>query len=257
MDIEQPVLGFLGYGKMAEAVSTAVLSLDPSWPRYSYDPYKEQWPSSIMQAASAQELEEKCDIVLLCVKPQEMKNAVSGLTGNKHYISIAAGLELKTIQGYLNCENRIARVMPNLCASIGMSVNAIFCTDEQLIKATEKIFSASGINIRIKNEDQMHGVTGLSGSGPAFAMLAIQALSEAGIYEGIPAKDSVRMAAQTLKGAAELILRSDEHPGKLIQDVSSPGGTTIRGLHSLENDRFKAALMNAVIAAADRSRELS
>lgn len=206
---------------------------------------------------TASEIEERSDLVLLCVKPTELPKLLPGLSGNKRYVSIAAGITTGQIAGWLRAEEgQIARVMPNLSASIAQSVSAVYSTDRQFQSEVVALFETIGFATGIDDENLMHAVTGLSGSGPAFVFAFAQALAEGGTAEGLTYEQSLRLATQTIRGAADLLLQTGTHPSVLRNQVTSPGGTTIAGLEALEGGGFHAAVMDAVRRAAARSREL-
>src|SRR5262249_39840467 len=154
---------------------------------------------------------------------------------------------------------RLVRVMPNTPCLVGMSASA-YClgpgatsADAELVN---KLLSAVGLAVAL-GEEQLDAVTGLSGSGPAFVYLMIEALADGGVRMGLPRDIALRLAAQTLKGAAEMVLATGDHPGVLKDRVASPGGTTIAGLHVLEQQGVRGALISAVEAAARRATELA
>jgi pyrroline-5-carboxylate reductase len=202
------------------------------------------------------------DIIILAVKPQMMAEVLAPLAKvvdkTKLVISIAAGIPIGFIESYLKKGTRIVRVMPNTPALIGEGAAALApggsATDEDLAVA-RSIFDSVGITVIVK-EDLMDAVTGLSGSGPAYAFIIIDALSDAGVLMGIPRDVSTKLAAKTVLGAAKLCLETGRHPGELRDMVTSPGGTTIAGIKALENGGLRAALINAVEAATLRSKEL-
>jgi len=202
------------------------------------------------------------DIIILAVKPQNMAGVLQEISDvldkNKLVISIAAGISTQYIEGYLKKGSRVVRVMPNTPALIGEGATAIargsHATDDDFVKATY-IFEAVGISVAVK-EDLMDAVTGLSGSGPAYGFVVIDALSDAGVNMGLSRDIALKLAAQTLLGAAKLCLKGDKHPAELRDMVTSPGGTTIAGLKALEEGRLRATLMAAVEAATMRAKEL-
>jgi pyrroline-5-carboxylate reductase len=203
------------------------------------------------------------DIIILAVKPQSMAEVLSPLgklIGKKKLvISIAAGIPIGFIEGYLNKGPRIIRVMPNTPALVGEGAAALApggsATEEDL-NVARSIFDSVGVSVVVK-EDLIDAVTGLSGSGPAYVFIMIEALSDGGVLMGIPRDISLKLAAKTMLGAAKLYLESaDKHPGDLKDMVTSPGGTTIAGIKALENGGLRAALINAVEAATLRSKEL-
>jgi pyrroline-5-carboxylate reductase len=173
-------------------------------------------------------------------------------------ISIAAGVSLSRLEGALEPGIRVVRTMPNTPALVGAGALAYAlgtsatASDGTLVR---RLFSAVGLAIEVK-ENLLDAVTGLSGSGPAYGYLMVEALSDGGVAAGLPRDVATRLAAQTLLGAAKMVLETGQHPGALKDMVTSPGGTTIEGLHELEKANVRAALMNAVRAAAAKARQL-
>lgn len=203
------------------------------------------------------------DIVLLAVKPAVVPGAVEGIasvvTSKQLVISIAAGVSLETIESRLPDGVGVIRAMPNTpcqisAGAIGFSAGKAV-TREQ-VDAAKTIFDAVGISFEVP-EKQLNAVTGLSGSGPAYVYLMIEAMSDAGVRVGLPRNVALKLAAQTVYGSAKLVIDADEHPAKLKDQVTSPGGTTIAALDALEKAGFRSALMEAVKAATKRSEELS
>src|SRR5262249_19730187 len=178
---------------------------------------------------------------------------------NHHLIvSIAAGVTLACLEIAAPAGTRVIRVMPNTPALVAASATA-FALGSSASPADRdlalKLFSSVGAAFAVK-ESQLDAVTGLSGSGPAYAYLIIEALSDGGVASGLPRDIATRLAAQTLLGSAKMVLETGLHPGALKDMVASPGGTTIEGLHELEKGRLRATLMNAVRAATEKSKKL-
>jgi pyrroline-5-carboxylate reductase len=202
------------------------------------------------------------DTIVLAVKPQVVghvfKEMGPSFDSGKLLISIMAGIKTATIEGGLAGKARVVRVMPNTPALVLEGASALCrgtnATDEDLALARH-IFELVG-NAVVVEEKLMDAVTGLSGSGPAYVLTFIEALSDAGVKQGLTRDTATALAAQTVLGTAKLLLESREHPAVLRGNVSSPGGTTIAGMHSLERDGFRGAVMNAVEVATARSMEL-
>jgi pyrroline-5-carboxylate reductase len=202
------------------------------------------------------------DIVILGVKPQNMRDVLEEMkdfiSENQLLVSIAAGISTSFIEEGLKQNIRVVRVMPNMPALIGCGAAALsrgqYATEEDIAVALQ-IFDAVGISV-VVTEDLMDAVTGLSGSGPAYGFMMIEALSDAGVLMGLPRETAQKLAAQTMLGAAMLCLQGQKHPAVLKDMVTSPGGTTIAGLKVLEEGKFRATLMKAVEAAALRSKAL-
>jgi pyrroline-5-carboxylate reductase len=202
------------------------------------------------------------DVLFLAVKPQQMPQALAELrprVSARHLvISIAAGVRLAALAQGLGEGPRLVRVMPNTPCLVGQSASA-YCLgpgatpeDDALVA---KLLGAVGIAHRL-DEKLIDAVTGLSGSGPAFVYVLIEALSDGGVRMGLPRDIATQLAAQTVRGAAEMVLTTREHPAALKDQVTSPGGTTIAGLQALEAAGFRGALISAVEAATRRAVEL-
>lgn len=205
---------------------------------------------------------DRSDILVLAVKPQVMSAVLAEIAGqlnDRHLVvSIAAGIPLKAIEGQLGPTCRVVRVMPNTPALVGAGAAAYSCgrsattADAGLV---QEMFTTVGLAVQV-SEPQLDAVTGLSGSGPAYVFQMIEALSDGGVRVGLPRPIATQLAIQTVLGAARLALETGEHPAQLKDAVTSPGGTTIAGLHELERGGLRGILMNAVHAATVRSREL-
>ena len=202
------------------------------------------------------------DIVLLAVEPQVLDHVLddlrSVLTDAKLILSVAAGYPIARIVARLRPDVRVVRCMPNTPSVVQAGVSAlawgrnVTAEDEQM---ASKIFESVG-RVVVVEERLMDVATGLSGSGPAYVFLIIEALADGGVKMGLPRDAALELAAQTVFGAAKMALETGEHPGRLKDKVTSPGGTTVAGLHALERGRLRASLMDAVEAAAKRSQEL-
>ena len=207
------------------------------------------------------ELAQACDAIVLCVKPNDAVPALEALRpalGGKLVISIVAGLPLATLEMAAGPGVRLIRVMPNTPALVHRAASAYAMgalADQGDSLLVEQLFGSVGFVGHVK-ETLLDAVTGLSGSGPAYAYLAIEALSDGGVLMGLPRELSLRLAAQTLAGAAEMVLQTGAHPAVLREAVTSPGGTTIAGLEVLEAAALRSGLIGAVRAATERAREL-
>jgi pyrroline-5-carboxylate reductase len=202
------------------------------------------------------------DVILLAVKPQNMAEVLSGLAGSVTpsalVISIAAGIATSFIEERLGREIRVVRVMPNMPALIGEGAAALAPgahAAEADLALVRHIFAAVGITVDVR-EELMDAVTGLSGSGPGYAFLIIEAFTEAGVRMGLPRETSLRLISQSLLGAAKLCLKGEKPPAELRAMVTSPGGTTLAGLRVLEERKVYEALIATVEAATRRSAEL-
>lgn len=203
------------------------------------------------------------DIVIYATKPQilasVLRETAPSLDLSKLVISIAAGVPLAAIESCLNKELRLIRVMPNIAASVKMAATAIAAgshVQKDDVRLAKAIFDSVGRCVFIKENELMDAITGLSGSGPAYIFLIIDALADAGVKMGLARQDALALSAQTVLGAAKLLQETGEHPGQLKDRVTSPGGTAIAGLHTLEKGGLRTTLINAVEAATRRSKEL-
>ncbi len=201
-------------------------------------------------------------LVLLAVKPQNMAEVLAGLAPavapSALVISIAAGISTAFIEERLGAGVRVVRVMPNMPALIGEGAAAIApgrCATEADLKQTRQIFDAVGIAVEVK-EELMDAVTGLSGSGPGYIFLIVEAFQDAGIRVGLPRETALKLISQSLLGAAKLCLLGEKPPAELRAMVTSPGGTTLAGLKVMEEGNLREILMAAVEAATNRSAEL-
>jgi pyrroline-5-carboxylate reductase len=208
------------------------------------------------------EVVKQSDIVILAVKPQIMKLVVEEIAKyldlSKLIISIAAGVPLDAIEACARKDLKLIRVMSNICVSVREGVSAIaggkHALKEDLMMA-KTIFDSVGKSLFIE-EGLLDAVTGLSGSGPAYIFLIIDALADAGVKVGLSRDDALILAPQTVLGAAKMLIETGEHPGKLKDMVTSPGGTAIAGLHTLEEGGLRTTLINAVEVATQRSKAL-
>jgi pyrroline-5-carboxylate reductase len=202
------------------------------------------------------------DVILLCTKPQDIFAALAELKPEagsaKLLISIAAGVKIADLEKGTPPSVRVIRTMPNTPALVGKGA-AAYCLGTRCVDGDEamvaSLLASVGLALRVP-EKLIDAVTGLSGSGPAYIYLVIEALADGGVMAGLSRGDAVKLAAQTVSGAAEMVLQTGEHPAKLKDMVTSPGGTTIAGLSVLEGRNVRAALIDAVMAATARSVEL-
>lgn len=208
-----------------------------------------------------QEVVERSEVVVLCVKPADalgvLENVQGALTG-KVVISIAAGVSLAALESAAGPMAKVVRVMPNTPAMVHCGATAYALgrlAGEAEARVVEQIFGAVGTAARV-SESLLDAVTGLSGSGPAYVYLMIEALADGGVLMGLPRELAVNLAAQTVEGAARMVSETGMHPAALRDAVTSPGGTTIAGLEILEAAGVRSGLMGAVRAATERSREL-
>jgi len=212
-------------------------------------------------ASTAEDAVSSADVVILAVKPGDMKalcQNVSALPQSRLFLSIAAGLTLADLESWLGGAQRVIRSMPNTPALVGAGAAAFSrggkATDEDAATA-RTILGSVGIVDEVP-EKLLDAVTGLSGSGPAYGYAIVEALADGGVLMGLPRATAIRLAAQTLIGAAKMVLETGKHTGTLRDEVTSPGGTTIAGLEQLEANGLRFALMQAVRAATERAQEL-
>ena len=260
--------GFIGGGNMAEAILRGmivggiapadILVAEPLAARRQQ--LSEKY--SITTTTDNTVLAGSCHTIILAVKPQvtaavcaELKDHISG---EQLLISIMAGVTCKSIESCFSAAVRVVRVMPNTPALVLAGAAAIAAGTNATaddLTATEALFAMVGSSCRLE-EKLMDAVTGLSGSGPAYVLTFIEALADGGVKNGLPREAALQLALQTVLGTAKLLMETGEHPGSLRDKVTSPGGTTIAGLHALEKGAFRATVMNAVEAATLRSKEL-
>ncbi|MBI2480411.1 MAG: pyrroline-5-carboxylate reductase [Planctomycetia bacterium] len=263
-------IGFIGAGQMARALARGFVAAELVSPDgvAAFDPvaeaasqFAELIPGSRI-AASNQAVVAAADVVVLAVKPQCIGDVMLELASDKSddrvlFISIIAGTPLTTLCAGLKSE-RVVRVMPNTPCLIGAGAAGYSLgpgastADGELVG---RLMGAVGIAFPVP-ESQLDAVTGLSGSGPAYVYTMIEALSDGGVRAGLPRATATALAAQTVFGAAQMVISTGEHPGVLKDRVTSPGGTTIAGLQVLERSGLRSALIDAVEAATKRSQEL-
>jgi pyrroline-5-carboxylate reductase len=262
-------IGFLGAGKMATALARGfiragmvtarqVIASDPSQSARA-DFARE---SGARATASNAEVVKSSGVLILAVKPDYASTVLAEISNDfaeRHLLfSIVAGFPLARMEEALGADARLIRVMPNTPALVGASATAFAVgksarpEDGEL---AQKLFSSVGVAFQVK-ESLLDAVTGLSGSGPAYVYMFIEGLSDGGVAAGLPRDVATKLAAQTVLGGARMVLETGLHPGALKDMVTSPGGTTIEGLHALEQGRMRATLISAVRAASDKSKRL-
>jgi pyrroline-5-carboxylate reductase len=262
-------IGFIGAGNMAEALIRGLVRggnipgervLASGRRRERLDKLRAAY--GIATTLDNREVARGAEIVVLAVKPQilhkVLREIADQLRPGALVISIAAGVDTETIEEALGEAVRVVRAMPNVPATVGAGATAIAAgrhASEADLDTARAIFDAVGITVAL-DESHLDAVTGLSGSGPAYIFLILEALADAGVKVGLSRRDAQRLAAQTVMGSAKLLLDTDEHPGRLKDMVTSPGGTAIAGLHTLEEGGLRTTLINAVETATKRAREL-
>lgn len=261
-------LGFLGAGRMATALAGGVIRsgawvagrvLAADLMAEALDKFCRTTGGG--RVGSASELAERCGVIVLAVKPSQVEEAlapIAGAKGPRLVVSLAAGVPLARLESLVPATFRVIRVMPNTPALVGAGASAYSlgarATDADAALA-ERVLGSVGLAVRVP-EGQLDAVTGLSGSGPAYLCLVIEALADGGVAAGLSRPLALRLAAQTVLGAGRLVVESGEHPARLKDDVASPAGTTVEGLKVLEAQGVRSAFIEAVVAAARRSREL-
>jgi pyrroline-5-carboxylate reductase len=262
-------IGFLGAGKMATALARGFVNakLVKANQIGAADPYEAARKhfadeTGAKTAATNREVTQTANVLILATKPDQVAAVLAEISGaftkNHLLISIAAGVTIAKLESGLPAGARVIRVMPNTPALVGAGASA-FAPGKSATTAdgelTKKLLSAVGTAYAVK-ESLLDAVTGLSGSGPAYVYLFIEALSDGGVAAGLPRDIATKLAAQTVLGGAKMILETGQHPGALKDQVTSPGGTTIEGLHELEKGKLRGTVISAVRAATDKSKKL-
>ena len=263
-------IGFIGGGQMGEALIKGLLSagkyksneiivVEPVQSRQDY--LKSTY--SVSTVSSVETILQECPILLLAVKPQIMATVLKGLrdhiTSHHLLITIAAGLPIAFYKKHLKSDScKVVRVMPNTPALVMEGASALCgcaeVNDDDLNTARE-ILDSVGTTVLL-DEHLMDAVTGLSGSGPGYVFTFIEAMIDAGVQNGLPRETAQMLATQTLLGSVKLMQETEEHPAVLRGRVTSPGGTTIAGLHVMEQQGLRGTIMDAIRAATNRSIEL-
>lgn len=266
---EKLTIGFLGAGKMGTALArgfihAGLVSADQIIASDPLEPARTAFGREVGAkiTTSNAEVAAFANVLLLAVKPDQVAGVLAEIrpqfTEKKLLISIAAGVPLAKLEAALPSGARAIRVMPNTPALVGSSATAYAMGKSTLpedAQLAHKLFSAVGIAFSVK-ESLLDAVTGLSGSGPAYVYMMIEGLSDGGVASGLPRDIATKLAAQTVLGAAKMVLETGLHPGALKDMVTSPGGTTIEGVHELEKAGVRGALINAVRAATEKSKKL-
>lgn len=262
-------LGFLGYGNMGSAIAKGAInsSIISKSDIYIYDLDKDKIKDLKNDDYNATDdlnyIIDKADYIILAVKPNVLDNLLSRIKEscnfeNKVFISIAAGYEIKKIEANLTSSAKIIRIMPNtpalvLQAMSALSYNKNVSADE--IKYVLDIFNSFG-KCEVVDEKLMDAVTAVSGSSPAYVFMMIEAMADAAVSQGMPRDKAYVFAAQAIKGSAQMVLETKEHPAKLKDNVCSPGGTTIEAVRVLEEKGFRSALVDAMNACYEKSKSM-
>jgi len=268
--LKNKFIGFIGSGNMCEALAGGLLNAGLTEPDHVICSDIDNERLADLSKRLGVQIEKdnsaligRSDIIVFAVKPQVMPKVltetVHALDTSKLIITIAAGVSISTFTDRSDKPLRIIRAMPNVNVLVAEGATAIAACQhateiDYQIAAT--IFKSVGQCVTVQSESLLHAVTGLSGSGPAYAFLIIEALADAGVKMGLNREQALHLSAQTLLGAAKLHLETGRHPGQLKDMVTSPGGTTIAGLHALERGSLRSTLMDAVESATLRSIEL-
>jgi pyrroline-5-carboxylate reductase len=263
-------IGIIGTGNMGEALISGLIGSASSKPKNIIctdvretilDAIREKY--GVQTTANNLDAVADSDIVIYAVKPQIMaavlNETAKKLDMSKLIISIAAGVPMEAIESCLNKKLRLIRVMPNIAAAVKEAATAIAAgkhASEDDIKLAMTIFNSIGKTVFIPENYLMDAITGLSGSGPAYIFLIVEAMADAGVKVGLSRQEALFLSAQTVLGAAKMLIETQEHPGQLRDRVASPGGTAIAGLASLESGGLRTTLINAVEVATNRSKEL-
>ena len=247
-------VGIIGLGTMGKALFDGIQGAFPG--------VSISGTTRSSQAAANAALVRDADVVILCVKPQQARAIVEelapSLPATALLVSIVASVTVADLEAWSGSRCAIVRAMPNTPCLVGAGMTALCAspkTDAKFLATARSLFEPLGKSV-IVEESLMDGVTGLSGCGPAYVYLIIEALSEAGVKLGLPRTTSTLLAAQTLLGAAKMVLDRGEHPAALKDEVTTPAGCTIDGLMVLEEGKLRSTLISGVIAAATRSKTL-
>lgn len=274
-------IGFIGGGNMAYAIASGligkgVLKAEQIWvSATNLENLRNRWsPVGVTHVTTKnEEIVSKADIIFICVKPQIFPLIVNGINNEaeksdvnrkgKLYVSIMAGVTLERLKKALQAidSRNLVRAMPNTPMQVGVGCTVFCrlystCSTDALYKTVQFMFGALGLAYEVK-ENQINAITGLAGCGPAYVYEFIEALADGGVKQGIPRDMAMRLAAQTVMGAAKTVLETGKHPAVLKDEVCSPGGATIHGVHALEQGSMRGTVMNAVQRATNRAEQLS
>jgi pyrroline-5-carboxylate reductase len=262
-------LGILGCGNMGEAIVRGLLAKrEAASDKILVSvPHAERLDAltkahGVAGTLDNRELVRRSSVVILAVKPQILDRVLAEIAPElgqtKLFISVAAGVSLARLERALPPPARVIRTMPNVAALVGAAATGLAAgthASPQDLQLAETLFGAVGLTAVVE-EELLDAVTGLSGSGPAYIFLIIEALSDAGVKVGLSRAIAQKLAAQTVLGSAKLLLETGRHPGALKDMVTSPGGTAIAGLHTLEAGGLRTTLIDAVEAATERAHRL-
>jgi pyrroline-5-carboxylate reductase len=269
--MKDATIGFIGGGNMARSLIGGLIAdgkaADGIWVSDPDEGQRAQLQErfGIQVTASNEALVEACDVVVLAVKPQVLGGVCRSIADavqrtNPLILSVAAGVRIEALERWLGGKAAIVRSMPNTPALVGSGATALVAnahTAESQRELAEAVLRAVGLALWLADEEQMDAVTALSGSGPAYFFLVMEALEQAGRKLGLPADTARLLTLETAFGAAKMALESDDDAAALRQRVTSPGGTTERAIGVLESRDLREAFAEALEAARDRSRELA
>jgi len=261
-------LGVIGVGKMGGIIVRSIAD--------TVFPAKQIWVADLDKTLVQQLCDEKgtnsasdiaalvenTEIIFCAVTPpavpQVLPQIARALSSPQWLISIAAGVTTTTLESYFDNVPPVVRVMPNISASVGAAISVLTAgsaANQEHLKIAQQIFNACGTSL-VMDEHHLDAVTGVSGSGPAYVALFIEALADAGVHVGLSRTDAQQLATHTVLGAAKMLVETQEHPAVLKNRVTTPGGTTAAGLHALEQGGLRATLTEAILAATARAKEL-
>ncbi len=261
-------IGFIGAGNMGYALAKAVKNSTVDTRIYISNRTKEKAEKAASElgisASTNEEIAKKCDIIFFAVKPDVLPEMTDGikeiLSGRNDFtlVTMAAGISIEKITSYLGFSCPVIRIMPNTPVSIGEGMT-LWCANDLVCDSTKAVFNnilgKSGTLDEIK-ESLIDAGSAVSGCGPAFVYMFIEAFSDGAVECGLSREKAQKYAVQTLIGAASMVSESGMHPGSLKDAVCSPGGSTIAGVHALENGAFRATVINAVKASFDKTKKL-
>ena len=269
--MDQAMIGFIGAGNMGRSLAGGLLK--SGWDRQKLvlaDPSPEQRQVvgnllGLTVYANNNEVADRADVLVLATKPQQMRAVCKGLAPAVQrrkplIVSIAAGIRINNIEDWLGGNLPIVRVMPNTPALVNSGASGLFANpraSDRQRELAESILRTVGVTIWLSSEDQLDAVTGVSGSGPAYFFLAMEALEQAAVEQGLDAATARLLAVETAFGAAKMALESGTDPAELRRNVTSPGGTTERAITEFQDGGFERLFKQAVAAATARSRELA
>ncbi len=269
--MDQAMIGFIGAGNMGRSLAGGLLK--SGWDRQKLvladsSPEQRQVVGNLLGLtvyANNNEVADRADVLVLATKPQQMRAVCKGLAPAVQrrkplIVSIAAGMRINNIEDWLGGNLPIVRVMPNTPALVNSGASGLFANpraSDRQRELAESILRTVGVTIWLSSEDQLDAVTGVSGSGPAYFFLAMEALEQAAVEQGLDAATARLLAVETAFGAAKMALESGTDPAELRRNVTSPGGTTERAITEFQDGGFERLFKQAVAAATARSRELA